>query len=112
MIGNIFVQVDFTTDLTKLCNFVQNVGSTGGGDFDECYELVLREAHTKLSWTDGTTRSLVVIGDATPHAPSYSMNKQNICWKKECDTLKDKEIKIYAVQVRRRHKFKLTMKCS
>ena len=29
------------------------LGSTGGGDADECYELVLREARTKLSWTKG-----------------------------------------------------------
>ena len=41
----------------------------GGGDFDECYELVLREARTKFDWSPGddVTRSVVVIGDATPH---------------------------------------------
>ena len=59
--------VDFTDDERVLCDFVRSVGNTGGGDFDECYELVLREAHEKLTWREEAQRSLVVIGDATPH---------------------------------------------
>ncbi|KAJ8298642.1 hypothetical protein KUTeg_022702 [Tegillarca granosa] len=35
--------IDFTTDVSRLCQWVQSVGSTGGGDADECYELVLYE---------------------------------------------------------------------
>ena len=48
--------VGFTEDETLLCNFVQTVGATGGGDADECYELVLKEARTKLKWRPGSTR--------------------------------------------------------
>ena len=59
--------VDFTDDEDSLCDFVRNVGNTGGGDFEECYELVLSEAHEKLTWREGAQKSLVVIGDATPH---------------------------------------------
>ena len=33
--------------------FVKKVEATGGGDFEECYELVLQEARTKLSWQPG-----------------------------------------------------------
>jgi hypothetical protein len=33
--------------------FVEDVGATGGGDADECYELVLRQARTQLAWTAG-----------------------------------------------------------
>ena len=65
------------------------MGPTGGGDFPECYELVLREAQTKLSWTPGSQRSLVMIGDATPHEPSYPLNRQKIDWRKECTELKN-----------------------
>lgn len=43
--GYVTKHIDFTTDCKALCDFVQNVDCTGGGDFDECYELVLHEAH-------------------------------------------------------------------
>ena len=48
--------VDFTTEQGKLVDFVKNVEPTctNGGDWEECYELVLREARTKLSWAPGT----------------------------------------------------------
>ena len=74
--------------------------TTGGGDWEECYELVLHEARTKLSWTPGTQRSLVMIGDATPHPPSYHMNTLKLDWKKEAKQLYDElGVKIYSVQV-------------
>ena len=53
--------VGFTEDETQLCNFVQTVGATGGGDADECYELVLKEARTKLKWRPGSTRFSILI---------------------------------------------------
>ena len=111
--------VDFTDDEDSLCGFVRSVGNTGGGDFEECYELVLSEAHERLTWRKGAQKSLVVIGDATPHKvrsilaaptrfpgdrhasylqPSYPLNTRNLDWRKECATLKQKEIKIYSVQ--------------
>ncbi len=42
-----------------MCNFVRDVGPTGGGDYPECYELVLRESYTKLNWSPTSQRSLV-----------------------------------------------------
>ena len=111
--------VDFTDDEDSLCGFVRSVGNTGGGDFEECYELVLSEAHEKLTWRQEAQKSLVVIGDATPHKvrsmfalrnhqcndrlvsslqPSYPLNTRNLDWKKECAALKQKGIKIYSVQ--------------
>lgn len=90
--------VDFTDDEDSLCGFVRSVGNTGGGDFEECYELVLSEAHEKLTWREEAQKSLVVIGDATPHKPSYPLNTRNLDWRKECATLKQKGIKIYSVQ--------------
>lgn len=35
--------IDFLIDLKELCNWVKNVEFMGGGDSDECYELVLYE---------------------------------------------------------------------
>ena len=89
---------NFSEDEKVLCNFVETVGATGGGDADECYELVLREARTRLTWSTGSIRSLVMIGDCNPHGPNYPLNKQKINWRTECGQLKDEEIRIYAVQ--------------
>ncbi len=41
---------DLSGDVDAICDFVQNVEPTGGGDAPECYELVLHEAQS-LSWT-------------------------------------------------------------
>ena len=72
----------------------------GGADWQECYELVLYEAREKLSWTPGTQRSLVMIGDAIPHPPTFHMNTLKLDWKVEAKKLHDElGVKIYAVQV-------------
>lgn len=78
--------IDFSTDLKELCNWVKNVESTGGGDSDECYELVLYEVQS-LSWTPGSQRALVMIGDANPHGVNYPENKLRLDWEVELDKL-------------------------
>lgn len=45
--------IDFTRDVEALKDFIQNTPGTHGGDTPECYELVLREARTGLSWRKG-----------------------------------------------------------
>lgn len=90
--------VDFTDDVAKLVDFTQNVKSTGGGDFDECYELVLYEVRTKLSWTPGSQRALVMIGDCNPHEPNYPDNKLKLDWRVEADELGKMGVRIYSVQ--------------
>ena len=81
--------IDFTNDITALSDFVRKVGMTGGGDWEECYELVLQQVRTKLSWQPGTQRVLVMIGDAVPHDTTYKLNKGKIDWRKETEMLKD-----------------------
>ena len=68
---------------------MQNVSGTGGGDFDECYELVLRQARTEFSWTPGSQRALVMIGDADPHSPAEALRQggESIDWEVELDQL-------------------------
>jgi hypothetical protein len=56
--------------------FLNFESATGGGDAPEAYELVLREA-TKMSWTEGYSKALVLIGDEVPHPPSYTTEKIN-----------------------------------
>ncbi|XP_053395001.1 uncharacterized protein LOC128555732 [Mercenaria mercenaria] len=90
--------VDFTDDVAKLVDFAQNVSSTGGGDADECYELVLHEVRTKLSWTPGSQRALVMIGDCNPHEPNYPDNKLKLDWRMEADELGKIGVRIYSVQ--------------
>ncbi|XP_052088293.1 uncharacterized protein LOC127725398 [Mytilus californianus] len=91
--------IDFSTDVTKLCNWVKTVGTTGGGDGDECYELVLQEVQS-LSWTPGSKRALVMIGDADPHEPGYNYGGKtyNIDWRDETYKLLMMNIRIYGVQ--------------
>ena len=61
-----------------------------GGDWDECYELVMKEAREKLSWSAGTNKVLVMIGDATPHkVKDYGVRfeGEQIDWKEEAEKL-------------------------
>jgi hypothetical protein len=89
--------VDFTNQLPTLATFVKNVGGTGDGDWEECYEYVLNLARTKLSWSAGTQRALVMIGDAAPHAPG-TPEARNIDWRVELGQLKFMGVSVYGVQ--------------
>ena len=84
--GYVTKHVDFCTDVEKLCKWVQSLGPTCGGDIDECYELVLHEVQD-LSWTPGSQRALVMIGDANPHEPNYHLNTLKLDWRKEAEKL-------------------------
>lgn len=87
---------DLCADVTKLLDFVQNTGSTGGGDSPECYELALRTAVCEISWTPGYSKALVMIGDEVPHPPSYTTEKIN--WFEELDKLAEMDVKVYGVR--------------
>lgn len=85
--GYVTKYIDFTNNAVELCKFVQEVTSTGGGDFEECYELVLRQVREELSWQPGTQKALVMIGDATPHSVKDKQNKDKIDWRVESKRL-------------------------
>ena len=67
--------------------FLSQVEVTSGGDTPEAYELVLHQVRTELSWTPGSQRSLVMIGDNIPHEANYRRNKLKLDWRKEADAL-------------------------
>ena len=89
--------MDLTTDEKKLCSFVKETAQTYGGDSDECYELVLNSAYKQLKWRDDADKIFILIGDASPHAPSYPQNKDRLDWKVEADELRKLGIKIFSV---------------
>jgi hypothetical protein len=87
-----------TNDRAKIFEFIRSAPNTGGGDADECYELVLREAKG-LGWTPGGSgKAFVMIGDAAPHAPDYAANKDQIDWRVELSALKEMGINVYPLQ--------------
>ncbi|MEH2011353.1 vWA domain-containing protein [Nostoc sp.] len=100
--GSTYVTKTFNIsgDVDAICDFVQNVAPTGGGDAPECYELVLHESQS-LSWSKSATKSLVLIGDDIPHPPAHNPKKLN--WRKELDKLAEAEITVYGVQALNRH---------
>lgn len=84
-----------TDEVDKICDFVETVGATGGGDAPECYELVLQEVQ-KLNWEPAATKAFVMIGDDVPHPPAKNPGK--IDWRKEAKALGEMGVPVYAVQ--------------
>lgn len=61
--------------------------------------MFLSKVREELSWTPDSQRSLVVIGDASPHPPSYHLNTLKIDWKEEAKKLyNEMGVRIYSVQ--------------
>ena len=92
----VITQLDFTNNQTEIKNFIQNAPSTSGGDYPECYELVLQTIKS-LSWrADATMKSLILIGDAPPHEKNE--NPKKIDWRVEAESLKNRNIQVFSVQ--------------
>lgn len=89
--------MDLTRDEDALCKFVNETDKTYGGDADECYELVLNSANSRLNWRKDADKIMILIGDASPHSPSYRDNKDNLDWKEEANKLYNNGIKVFAV---------------
>ena len=88
--------LDFTNDQNAIISFVQNAPSTGGGDYPECYELVLRTVKTFTWRAEAKMKSLVMIGDAPPHETNE--NPQKINWREEAESLANRNIQVFSVQ--------------
>lgn len=90
------MSLDFTDNQNEIKKFIQDAPSTSGGDYPECYELVLRDIK-KLSWRhDATMKSLILIGDAPPHEKNENPHK--IDWREEAESLKNRNIQVFSVQ--------------
>ena len=95
--------IDFTDDVAKLCTFIKDAAPTVGGDWDECYELVMKEVREKLTWSPGTNRVLVMVGDAHPDPPREYDTKddfkgmEKLDWTQEIKNLLNSKIRCYGV---------------
>ncbi|PAA70151.1 hypothetical protein BOX15_Mlig000007g1 [Macrostomum lignano] len=89
---------DFGTSTADLVRFAKTVKDTYGRDEPECYELVLQQARTRLSWRPHSSRALVLVGDAFPHGVGSARNKYKIDWKAETELLHQLGVTVYCVQ--------------
>ena len=89
--------MELTRDEKELCKFVRETKQTWGGDTDECYELVINTAHSVMNWREDAEKIMLMIGDASPHSPSYPQNKDNLDWKEETEELRKQGIKVFSV---------------
>lgn len=91
-------QHKLTDQNAELVEFVRSVGPTGGGDSAECYELVLKKAQS-FSWSEGSKRTLILIGDDIPHSAHETQNFLHLDWKDEAVCLiKNYDVKVVSVQ--------------
>lgn len=90
--------MDLTSDRDEIVKFVNRSSSCGGGDSDECYELVLNHFHSKFKWRDGK-RIAILIGDANPHPVGYSCggHRNTLDWRKEAATCAENGVNVYSV---------------
>lgn len=90
----------FSSNRTDLVHFVENVGRTGGGDSDECYEEVFRIVHQELDWRTESNKAFVFIADASPHEVGYRYGKVTVTidWRRQLQNIQAAGIKTYAVQ--------------
>ena len=91
----LYKQIDLTDSSSSIIDFINSTGNSGGGDYPEAYEYVLREVQ-KMSWRPEAARALVMIGDAYAHEANANSDKIN--WRDQCDALKTLGIPIYSVQ--------------
>jgi Mg-chelatase subunit ChlD len=105
--ARILTTLDFTNNAETIQKFIGSVPQTGGGDGPEAYEFALEYVRTKLSWTAGSRRSMVLIGDAQAHSAQLAKaqmnaygfeNARELNWRDEADACYRAGIKIYAVQ--------------
>jgi hypothetical protein len=85
-----------SSDPEEIHEFMSTCAATGGGDSDECYELVLQKAR-EMKWSKrASCKTLVLIGDANPHASTYVWDGKpiGIDWRAECAGLKKQGIKV------------------
>lgn len=100
--GNAYQVIDLTDNENKLIKFVKEAKNTHGGDGDEFYELVIKKIIEETSWREGSTKSVLLIADASPHGIGYSFGdiviNNQIDWREEAKKAAANGIKIDTMQ--------------
>lgn len=100
--GDAYQVIDLTDNENKLIKFVKKARKTNGGDEDEFYELVIKKIIEETSWREGSTKSVLLIADASPHGIGYSFGdiviNNQIDWREEAKKAAANGIKIDTMQ--------------
>lgn len=100
--GDAYQVIDLTDNENKLIKFVKEAKNTHGGDGDEFYELVIKKIIEETSWREGSTKSVLLIADASPHGIGYSFGNivvnNQIDWREETKKAASNGIKIDTMQ--------------
>lgn len=100
--GDAYQVIDLTDNENKLIEFVKKARKTSGGDGDEFYELVIKKIIEETSWREGSTKSVLLIADASPHGIGYSFGdiviNNQIDWREEAKKAAANGIKIDTMQ--------------
>lgn len=99
-----------TDNENDLIKFVKESKNTSGGDGDEFYELVIKRIVEETPWRKGSTRSILLIADASPHPLGYTYRDyvvgNQIDWRNEARKAADEKIKIDTVTITNNEWFK------
>lgn len=101
--GKAYQCIQPTDNENDLIKFVLESKDTSGGDGDEFYELVIKRIVEETPWREGSTRSILLIADASPHGLGYSYRDyvvgNQIDWREEARKAADQKIKIDTVTI-------------
>lgn len=108
--GDAYQSILPTANENELIKFVLNSKDTSGGDGPEFYEQVIKKIVEETPWREGSTRSILLIADATPHELGYTCQEyvvgNQIDWRIEARKAADKKIKIDTVAITDEQRFK------
>lgn len=92
-----------TSNENNIISFIKKAKSTGGGDGDEFYELVIKKITEETPWREDATKTVLFIADANPHEVGYSYGKivQNaqIDWREEAKKAYEKGIQFDTISI-------------
>lgn len=101
--GKAYQVLDLTYDWHEIIEFISKAENTYGGDSSEFYELVIKKIIEETSWREGSTKSVLLIADATPHEVGYSygnkVRNNKIDWRVEAEKAAKKGIKFDTLSI-------------
>lgn len=102
--GKAYQVLNLTNDENQIIEFVHNAERTGGGDWDEFYELVIKKIVEETNWRKDSTKAVLLIADSNPHRLGYSypgrIKDNRIDWRKEAKKAAEKDIKFDTLTIR------------